>query len=619
MNARGVLAYGLICLAASAWAEEGVVGVAAVAPAPSRGWLGRSLLGGSGLPHVRSASLLGRTVSFSAHGGYFRQEGFTTEDSADQHYQLTVGGAFAPTDWLEISAASKSANHLSGSERAVALNDFHLRVKGGTRLADDAVAIAAELGLRAPPPTEGGIPFADSLSPSFGALFTYDFQESAPLRLHANAGFVLDNSRVLSDAGQAGRRFALGISDFNRVELGAAVEGHFAAGNVKLLPFLEYGLDMPLGASAGMPMRLSPGVRVLPWKGFFVDASVDLGLTPQQSAGVSPVPALMGMLALGYHATLDTPARVVQTEKVVEAQPKAAPSGVVKGVVKEAASGKTLADAVIALPGRNRLLADATGAFIASDVAPGPLVVRAELAGYKPAEAQTTVLSGKEAQIELLLAALPPPPPLPAILKGTVVSEKDKKVIATVAVPSAAIAPQKVDRGEFQMELPSGEHNVEVDAQGFLKQGRRIVARPGETIVADFVLREAPKKLLVVLKKEKIEIKKQVHFATNLDVILPDSAQLLDQVAATILENPQLTMIRIEGHTDSQGEDAYNMDLSERRARSVYRALLERGVDPVRLKSQGLGETKPIASNKNAKGRQLNRRVEFMIEAQIDR
>jgi len=65
----------------------------------------------------------------------------------------------------------------------------------------------------------------------------------------------------------------------------------------------------------------------------------------------------------------------------------------------------------------------------------------------------------------------------------------------------------------------------------------------------------------------------------------------------------------IEGHTDSIGSDAYNLKLSDRRAKAVYDYLTSRGVDPARLSSIGHGESKPIADNATDEGRQLNRRV----------
>ena len=65
----------------------------------------------------------------------------------------------------------------------------------------------------------------------------------------------------------------------------------------------------------------------------------------------------------------------------------------------------------------------------------------------------------------------------------------------------------------------------------------------------------------------------------------------------------------VEGHTDSVGADAYNMALSDRRAKAVFDYLSSRGVDPARLSSVGKGETAPIADNATDEGRQENRRV----------
>ena len=69
----------------------------------------------------------------------------------------------------------------------------------------------------------------------------------------------------------------------------------------------------------------------------------------------------------------------------------------------------------------------------------------------------------------------------------------------------------------------------------------------------------------------------------------------------------------VYGHTDSTGSDAYNQDLSERRARSVANYLAMRGVSSARIRSQGFGEQYPVASNDTEEGRALNRRVEIKI------
>ena len=120
---------------------------------------------------------------------------------------------------------------------------------------------------------------------------------------------------------------------------------------------------------------------------------------------------------------------------------------------------------------------------------------------------------------------------------------------------------------------------------------------------------------LVVLKKHKIEIKQQVHFATNRYRILPDSYDLLDQVAQVLKDYPRI-QVRIEGHTDSVGKASYNLRLSQHRAESVRTFLVDQGVSPDRMTAQGYGETVPIATNATARGRAMNRRVEFTITAQ---
>ncbi len=120
-------------------------------------------------------------------------------------------------------------------------------------------------------------------------------------------------------------------------------------------------------------------------------------------------------------------------------------------------------------------------------------------------------------------------------------------------------------------------------------------------------------KVKVQVDGERILILEKVYFATSKDVILPRSFPLLKQVAAVLRANPQVELLRIEGHTDSQGNDAKNLDLSKRRAASVRAFLVKEGIAPERLEAEGYGETKPVDTNKTAAGRENNRRVEFTI------
>jgi outer membrane protein OmpA-like peptidoglycan-associated protein len=86
----------------------------------------------------------------------------------------------------------------------------------------------------------------------------------------------------------------------------------------------------------------------------------------------------------------------------------------------------------------------------------------------------------------------------------------------------------------------------------------------------------------------------------------------LDRVVTLLADNPAIE-IELAAHTDSKGSDDYNYKLSDNRARSVRNYLISKGIAASRLRSQGYGETKPLASNETDDGRQLNRRVEFTI------
>jgi outer membrane protein OmpA-like peptidoglycan-associated protein len=121
----------------------------------------------------------------------------------------------------------------------------------------------------------------------------------------------------------------------------------------------------------------------------------------------------------------------------------------------------------------------------------------------------------------------------------------------------------------------------------------------------------------VVVKKDRIEIKKQIKFKTGSGTIVgKESFDIIEEVAQALKDNPQIKKLRVEGHTDSVGNDAANLKLSQKRADSVTSALLKQGLDPGRLESVGFGETRPIASNGTASGRAENRRTEFNVVEQ---
>jgi outer membrane protein OmpA-like peptidoglycan-associated protein len=126
-------------------------------------------------------------------------------------------------------------------------------------------------------------------------------------------------------------------------------------------------------------------------------------------------------------------------------------------------------------------------------------------------------------------------------------------------------------------------------------------------------LQGCKEKQLVRIAETSIEILEVVHFEYNKAVIQKRSFNLLDDVARVLVAHPELERIRVEGHTDDRGNDAYNKKLSQARAESVQKYLIDHGVAANRLEALGYGEEKPIGDNKTEAGRTQNRRVEFKI------
>ena len=96
---------------------------------------------------------------------------------------------------------------------------------------------------------------------------------------------------------------------------------------------------------------------------------------------------------------------------------------------------------------------------------------------------------------------------------------------------------------------------------------------------------------------------------------LKDSATpVLDSVVQALIDNPDIRLVEVQGHTDERGDDAYNMDLSIRRAASVREYLESHGIAASRLISHGYGETRPLDKAHTEEAWAKNRRVEFVIQ-----
>jgi outer membrane protein OmpA-like peptidoglycan-associated protein len=103
-----------------------------------------------------------------------------------------------------------------------------------------------------------------------------------------------------------------------------------------------------------------------------------------------------------------------------------------------------------------------------------------------------------------------------------------------------------------------------------------------------------------------------VTFATDSATLNPSFHGVLDSIGV-VLKEYEKTIVEVAGHTDDTGSEQYNQSLSERRAGAIAQHLRSRGVDPQRLVTIGVGESRPVAPNSTPEGRQRNRRIELTL------
>lgn len=212
------------------------------------------------------------------------------------------------------------------------------------------------------------------------------------------------------------------------------------------------------------------------------------------------------------------------------------------------------------------------------------------------------------------------PEPDPAL----VLEPLDPVLVSEIPEPQPASSPEPVAVSDPEPDPePSFEITAKIEelpvvalpglSQGQISELKNRVARPqGER-----PLPSQPQ--LVQVTSSRIEIRERVHFPTGATEPGPASQALIDEIAQVMQEHPQIGTVAIEGHTDSRGTAAANQTLSELRATSVFRGLVERGVDPRRLSVVGHGETRPLDTNATSEGRARNSRVEFRIVGHEER
>ncbi len=493
------------------------------------------------------------------------------------------------------------------------------------------------------------------------ALATLDLYEVRgwPFRAHLNLGYAfqsvwgvagsVQNRRIEEGkdrwlTGAQGQLAAVAL-DYNYLDrvtygMGAEVPLPFVT------PFLEYTGEVPvplpwkqaptytgntlLGKEGNpllnpltWPSRLTPGVRITPGRGLAFDLSVDLTLGGRNAitnglATQVPWAAWLGVSYAFSPFVAETQVEIREVEKRVEvikqvATASATPGGKVSGRVVDDATGQPIPEPRLTLPNASgpRILGNPDGTFETYQLDPGAQDVTAEATDYDAGGVKAQVTPGQSTAVEIRLKANP----RMATFKATIVNEKDEAVPSTLTLTDQKGRSYNVDAkdGQGQVAVPPGRYNAVAKADGYLLSGKNVIVEAGVKTAEVFLLKVEPKKRLTTLTKERIDIKSTIPFEYNKARLLSAASFILDEVVDTLLKNPQISKLRVEGHTDNTGAAEYNQKLSQARAEAVRDYLISNGVAPERVDANGFGDTRPVVANTSETGRAKNRRVEFVI------
>ncbi len=172
----------------------------------------------------------------------------------------------------------------------------------------------------------------------------------------------------------------------------------------------------------------------------------------------------------------------------------------------------------------------------------------------------------------------------------------------TAVLLTAGCTAPSMPRADVALQLPPEAPFVQFASDiAADAPGTRIVTAPAGTC--------GPTPTPVV----RIPFAERVLFATASDQPEPRAAAALGDLAQLVRQDTPDAALTVLGHTDAIGSDAYNMDLSKRRALTVLRALAARGINPEHLTAVAIGRRQPVSDNATPEGRALNRRVEFLV------
>ncbi len=453
-------------------------------------------------------------------------------------------------------------------------------------------------------------PMINSGSMSFGAdlLASFDLR---PLVIHANAGyqrfkqsFQFTDSRYVNHAVVATEEVDMEVTDqVVRVAGGLElpIKNTTLFAEVEWNHFLDRNFDGGDGENFDDHLVVSPGVRfntgglAVDLKGAFTLTTFDPSWTDLghglYQAGANPTEedrANRAPFPGGY-----PPDYSVGLNFSYVGDLRSAPA-TVGGRIYDASTGQALQGSVsVSRAGVDPVDASSDGVYSVR-VSKGDVALTGTAEGYLPHTANVAAAAGGTYTVDFPLERMQ----TTGIVSGTVTDEATGAPLAAV-VAAGGVQAETNAEGFYTMEVPSGSRTLTATAPAYGPESATVNVPAGGSVTQDF-------QLGLVVDFDK------VFFGLDSDVIRSDAKGALDNIAAFLLANPDIT-VTITGNTCDLGEENYNQDLGRRRAAAVRRYLVSKGVGEARLNTVSYGESRPMVPNTDEANRAQNRRVEFII------
>ncbi|MBX3250643.1 MAG: OmpA family protein [Myxococcales bacterium] len=530
----------------------------------------------------------------------FAKNGFLREE--DSHSR--IGGALSLTwslhDLVEVYGGLVSyanSNARTFPNLLLVLSDINAGVKVGGHI-NDWLAIAGDVGLLLPTGSELGVGFA-GMGVSLKVAATADLRglpSPVPFLVRANLGYTFDRSaRLIEDVedfryGQLldplpredetrhflsrVERYGLNVRRTDMLEIGVGVEIPLEISkDVYFSPMAEWTMGIPVnrqGFDCPFVPAMAGGDEPAPNDDDCLARRGVSAFPTDLTLGVRVLPPVRG---LGFFLALDIGLTGTQRSNSVRELPLNEPWRIMFGL-------SYAHDTRDPIPPPDEITEREVVVEVPSDAPPRGRV-RGRVVGREVGD------EGETAQ--------------ESPLGGAIVTFLDRDETSQIAGDDGTFVTYAFDPGPVTME---------VRASGY--QMARCEARiddEGSDAEATCVLERA----LVQVEDQQVVILEQIQFAFDSDEILSESFPLMQQITNALAQNPQIVRVEIQGHTDDQGDYDYNARLSQRRAESVQRWLVEHGIDAERLRARGYGESRPLVRETTDEARARNRRVEFRI------